>query len=291
MRTDLVKPEVEQTSRQLVVLDADTGLLDFASAQPGTMGWSAIESHIVLIEYLAGFGLSELMLNFSPVSGGLLYCVWLVVLLCHYSWYATDAPYRRVLAALLLVPLLRILSLTMPLAELPILSWYIFIGVPLLIAVIPLARLLELSPAELGLEMGQWPLQMIFPMLGIPLAMAAFWILPADPVVASTDWGTIGISALVLLIFTGFTQEIVFRGVIQSVMRECFGPIAAIGYATILFTLMYIGVGSLEYLGFIALLGLLLGWWRDYTGTIWGGVLAHGLMNSWVLVILPIATS
>ena len=291
MRTDLVNPGFEQTGHQIMLLDANTGAFDFDAAQPSATGWARLEAHIIIAEYLAGFGLTELMLLFSPVSGGLLYCVWLVVLLLHCSWHATATTYRRVLAALLLIPLLRLLSLTMPLAGLPIFFWYILVGIPLLVAVIPLARLLALSPVALGLGVQQWPLQMLFTALGIPLAIAAFWILPAAPILASVDWDAIGIGTLVLFIFTGFTQELVFRGVIQGVMKESFGSNAAIIYTTILFTTMYIGVGSLAYLGFSALLGLLLGWWRDYTGSIWGGAMAHGLMNTWILVILPLVAS
>ena len=288
---DLVKQEAEQAGRQLVFLDAETGLMEVDAEHPGVRLWTGIEGHIVVAEYLAGFGLSELMLLFNAVSGGLLYCLWLLVLLFHYGWYASNTPYRRVLAAFMIIPILRVLSLTMPLPEVSPIFWYALVGVPVAIAVFPIAQLLNLSRLELGLRAHQWMAQILFTALGIPLAMTAYWVQPGPPIIMSGDWLTISVGALILLACAGFAQELVFRGLIQGVLRECFGSTTAILYTTLLFALMYLGVGSVEYIGFAICLSFFLGWWRDYSGSIWGGALAHGLMNTWLLVILPLVAT
>jgi hypothetical protein len=62
-----------------------------------------------------------------------------------------DANYSRMFLALGLVPLMRILGLTMTYAEFSEIYWYLIAAVPLVIGVFAVIAALDMNPADVGL--------------------------------------------------------------------------------------------------------------------------------------------
>jgi len=91
-------------------------------------------SSATALAYLVLIALAELITTFSDPRVGLtLHGMLLVVLLLHTALVSKHA-YHRLLLSLTLAPLIRILSLTLPLVGFPLLYWYFIISVPLLVA-------------------------------------------------------------------------------------------------------------------------------------------------------------
>ena len=63
-------------------------------------------------------------------------------------------PYHKLLLALSLAPLIRILSLSMPLENVDLVYWYAIVGVPTMIAALVVARTLDLSWRDIGFRLG-----------------------------------------------------------------------------------------------------------------------------------------
>ena len=221
----------------------------------------------------------------GAVPGALGHALLVPVMLSHYALDETLS--RRILPVLALAPLLRILSFVMPIEQLPQIYWYALVGVPVLIAAALTAHLLGLSWATLGLNLRARPLQPLIALSGLPLSMAAFFILRPEPLISEVDWPTIIIGAAILTIFTGFTEEFIFRGLLQHVASKALGSRAAVLYSSILFAIMYTGSLSLGYVLFIALAGLFFGYCVNKSGSIWGVVLAHSIMNIGMVFIWP----
>lgn len=221
-----------------------------------------------------------------PLAGVLCQALLIPALLAHYA-AAEGAPYRRILPALALVPLLRILSLTMPIKFVPAIYWYALIGIPLLVAIVQTARVLELTLSQLGLRPRAMPLQLGITLLGVPLGLLAFLLLPAGQMPA-TSLGhiPIAIGVVTLVIFTGFAEELLFRGLLQHVLGESLGS-ASVLISSLLFATVYLGALSVAYIVFVALVGLLFGWSVRRTGSIWGVVGAHSLISVGVAYIWP----
>jgi membrane protease YdiL (CAAX protease family) len=194
-------------------------------------------------------------------------------------------PLPRALLALALLPLLRILSVTMPVNVLPQISWYALIGVPLLLGAVLTARVLDLSASRVGLRgQGWWPGQALIALSGLPLAVIALALLKAEPLIARTDVGPVLVDALILLIFVGFTEELVFRGVLQQVAVDVFGR-AGLLWSSALFAFMHLGSLAPSYVLFMLLVGLFFAWCVERTGALWGVAAAHGVFISLVLLI------
>ncbi len=241
---------------------------------------------IVILAYLVAIAGVEAMGVFISVVGGALGHAFLIPLLLSHYVLAGQARYRRALAVLALAPLLRILSLTLPVRQVPQIYWYAMIGMPLLTAVALTLRLLELSWTHVGLRPGPWLPQLLIALSGLPLSVVAFLILRPKPLIARFDWREAMIGSVILLIFTAFTEEIIFRGLLQQVTTEIFGRVALL-YSSALFAIMYMGSLSWSYVFFIGLVGLFFGWGVNRTGSIWGVILAHGALNIGMAFIWP----
>lgn len=98
----------------------------------------------------------------------------------------------------------------------------------------------------------------------------------------------------ITMVFVAPGEELVFRGVVQGVFRRAYGPVVAIGAASILFgTSHYLalaGDGKLTYIAVTALLGALLGISYERTENVLVPICIHGAYNAilfasqWIVV-------
>jgi membrane protease YdiL (CAAX protease family) len=161
------------------------------------------------------------------------------------------------------------------------------VGVPVLVAVALTARLLGFSWTSLGLRVYAWPPQVMIALHGIPLGLAAFLIARPEPLLPGFEWQSIAVGSVMLVIFVGFAEEIIFRGLLQQVTIESFGR-AGMVYCSILFAAMYMGSLSLSYVVFMGLVGLFFSWCVYRTASLWGVALAHGIMMIGMLLVWPV---
>ena len=93
-----------------------------------------------------------------------------------------------------------------------------------------------------------------------------------------------GVSEAALLfsicVFPAVTEEIAFRGLVQHWLHVAVPPWTAIALAAALFSAMHFSVLSAPYL---FLVGLLLGWARWRTGSLYPSMVIHFLHNFVVL--------
>ena len=93
----------------------------------------------------------------------------------------------------------------------------------------------------------------------------------------------------VALFFVGPAEELVFRGVVQGLLRRAFGVLPGLAFASLLFGLgHYLAISSgsaWTYILVASALGLVLGAVYEYTESILVPALAHGLWNAGLFVL------
>jgi membrane protease YdiL (CAAX protease family) len=252
----------------------------------------------VLPLYVAAIAVAEILVDFvDPLAGMLIDALVLLALANHYTWAGSkhDTSSRvpgdtAVLPVLALLPILRMASLALPLTELPEILWYGAVGAVVLVAAALAARSAGLKPADIGLRVTSWPLQIATAAAGIPLGLAAYLIARPDLVPGASGAGRALLGEAILLVCVGVSEEVVFRGLIQTVfdgVLRCSGVV----WSSVLFTLVYLGSGDPAYVVFIAAVGLAFGWWVRRTGSIVGVAMAHGLLVTGLLITWPQALS
>ena len=90
--------------------------------------------------------------------------------------------------ALSLAPLIRIVSLAMPLEEFSSIYSYLIISIPLFIAVLAAIRILNLQPAAIGLTMKRLPVQLLVAVTGVGFGLAEYYILKPEPLIDILTW-------------------------------------------------------------------------------------------------------
>jgi membrane protease YdiL (CAAX protease family) len=229
---------------------------------------------------------AELLTSLASVQIGMLAHALLLVGLTIYAALGSETAERRLALGLSLAPLIRLLSLALPLAELPRLAWYPIVAVPLLFATFVIIHQLRMKRADLGLKPGNLLLQLMFVGGGFGLGAAEYLILAPAPLLASFSWASLLFAGLLLAISTGFTEELIFRGVLQSLAAPALGRWAIL-YVSLLFAALHIGYLSVFDVVFVFAVGLAFALMVRWSGSILGVTLAHGMTNICLFLIMP----
>jgi len=245
--------------------------------------------------YAAGILLGELLVIKNVRTGEMVHLLLLGALLFHAAFYTAgeEAGFRTDAAkfylALTLAPLIRILNLSLPLAVFPLTYWYAMVSFPLLVGAVVVARINGYQRKEIGLGWGNNNLlfQLLVGLAGLPLGLAEYFILHPHPLVPVLSLPDVFLPALILLVCTGFTEELVFRGIMQKAASDLLGQKTALVLVSFIFATLHITHLSAVEVVFVFGVAVFFSAvvWR--TGSLIGVTLAHGLTNIALYLILP----
>src|SRR5437764_1208667 len=120
----------------------------------------------VALTYLVALAVAESVTVFvDPRLGLLLHGGLLLALIVHASRAQPDSL-QKLLLTLILAPLTRILSLTVPLPRFPLVYWYALVGAPLLLAAFITARSTNFTGFNIGLTARTLPAQLFVGLTG-----------------------------------------------------------------------------------------------------------------------------
>jgi membrane protease YdiL (CAAX protease family) len=175
----------------------------------------------------------------------------------------------------------------MPLVDIPQIWWYPIIYLPLFIAAIVVIRILGYSRQDIGLKWGKLPVQLSIGAVGFGLGLIEYFILKPEPLITELTFQAAFLPALILIITTGFVEELIFRGVLQRTAVESFNKLGIV-YVSLVFAVLHIGFLSIVDVAFVFVVALSFGWLVSKTGSLLGVTLAHGTTNIMLFVIAPL---
>ena len=259
------------------------------ASKSGIAGWTdrAKIPGITYLFYLIWLTLAEIVTALStPQVGLILHGVLLVALFIQAAFNTRTVQYR-LYVILALAPLVRLLGLSMPLLQFEFMNWYMVIGIPLLIASIIAMRLAGYKSTQIGLGLGRkiW-LQALVALTGIGLGYLEYLILRPEPLIDSLTLQQFWYPALILLVFTGFLEEFIFRGMMQQATIQAMGRLGLI-YTSAVFAVLHIGYQSILDVIFVFVVGWFFALIVLKSHSIWGVTLAHGLTNISLFLIFP----
>jgi membrane protease YdiL (CAAX protease family) len=250
------------------------------------MGWAVAYAIFLLNAELLVTFVSPLFV--FPFHGGLV-----VAVSVHLAWLArspVQTAESRALSALLLAfvvaPLIRVISLTLPLAEIEPSYRYIFAGVPMAVGGLLVAHSLGLGRAQIGIAWRMPRLQVLAVLGSLALGMIEFTILRPAPMGALPFSAAGLLPALSVGVFTGVPEEVIFRGVLQTAARPIMRGGTAL-YAATVFAVLHIGYASFIDLAFVFGVGLFYGWIFERSRSIVGVSIGHGLANVVLFFVAP----
>lgn len=241
---------------------------------------------ILAILYLVLITVAELLTVLTDARWGLALHIGILTALLVQSSLVLDQPYHKLLLALALAPLIRILSLSMPLQDIDLMYWYAIVGAPMMLTALLVARTLGLSWRSLGFTLRSLRIQALVVIAGLAFGVAEYFILKPEPLIDEFSWSAFWLPALILLVGTGFNEELVFRGVMQSASGDALGK-SAILYVTVIFAVLHLGYKSAVDVAFVFAVGLMFGLIVAKTRCLLGVSLSHGITNIALYLVVP----
>jgi uncharacterized protein len=210
-----------------------------------------------------------------------------------FSLIALSAIWRRsdkgsnLFLCLSIAPLIRIFSLSLPLQFFPAYVWYMIAGIPMTIAAATVMRIEGLSLRDVGITIKKPKIQLLTIFTGIPFGVLEYYILKPSPFAIDSSAVTFILIALGFILATGFTEELVFRGIFQNTATKLFGNKVGLIGVTAVFAALHIGWLNIFDVFFVFVIGLFFGVLVLKTGSIAGASLSHGLTNVFLFLVMP----
>ena len=255
-----------------------------AQAEAGTYSES-LPAILYILEIVCAELLAGLV---SPIGGIVLHAIVILTLMVHSSLAYPDPKYRFYVS-LSLIPLIRVLSLSIPLEGLAgesQTSWYFIIAVPLLAGTFMAIRTLKYSRSDIFLVTGNIPIQILIAATGVSFGIAQYYAVKPESFIDTLTLENAFLPTIALLLATGFTLELIFRGILQRSSLDAFGD-RGLFFVALAFAVIHISGLSAAEIGLAFLMGLYFCWVVKRTGAIWGVMLSHGIANITALLIIP----
>ncbi len=101
-----------------------------------------------------------------------------------------------------------------------------------------------------------------------------------------TSAGTIVITYVLVVLGAALGEELFFRGIVFAGLRGSMSLWPAALISSVLWGLLHLSGGNLGVVVILVVFGLFLAWLYERTGTIWAGIVAHGLNNAIAVTFL-----
>ena len=242
---------------------------------------------ISLIIYFIAIAAAEIAVTYINMQAGLvLEFIILFALLIHSSVHESY-NFSTLLRSMMALPMIRIIGLSIPLMQIQPLYWFPIISIPLFAASFTLVRAQKLTRKKIGLVLGNIPLQLTVALSGVVFGFTEYMILKPAPLISTFSMETVLFGAVILLVSTGFAEELLFRGILQKNAENVFGKVYGLLYASVLFTALHVGWQSGLDLIFVFSVAMFYGYAFQKTRSLLGVTLSHGISNSFLFLIMP----
>lgn len=239
--------------------------------------------------FVLGIIIAELLLFSGSIRGGMSLHFLFLVSIPLIIPMIRDRQAVYALQALMLLPLLRLINVSMPISEAPLLL-FVVVYIPLLIPVYLLIRHQGLTDVQLGIVYER--LAAYIPMgivLGVLLGAGEYLILGSSYLIPGLPEPFILVFASVIFLYVGLIEELIFRSLIQTKLEGLFGLTPGLLAASLLFGVMHSIYGEITEMAYIFAVGIILGYLFQRTRSLPLVAVAHGIANIVLFVLLPLA--
>ena len=190
---------------------------------------------------------------------------------------------------LALLPIIRLLNISIPVFSEVTLSYFIFIYLPLLLPAYVAIRHQDRDLSQIGLTSQRLPIYIPLSILvGGIMGWGESMIIDAGNLMPDLSFASLLKLSLVMILIVGFTEELIFRSLLQTRMEDSFGKVAGLLIASLLFGVMHSGYGTFYEILYTFLMGIVLGYMFQRTGSLPLVSLTHGFVNIFLFGLIPL---
>lgn len=231
--------------------------------------------------------LSEFLTTYGNMNLGLIIHSIVLIALIVGSGLSTSESFSNLLRSMIILPLIRIIGLSMPIMQIDPLYWFPIVSIPLFAVAFILMRSQGLTRESVGIIWDNVPVQALIPITGVITGIIEYFILRPEPLIASLNWINLAVGGIIIIISTGFAEELLYRGLIQKNAENVMGKYYALFFASLLFTALHMGWTSSLDLLFVFIVAMFYGYIFQKTRSIIGISFAHGISNILLFLVMP----
>jgi uncharacterized protein len=202
--------------------------------------------------------------------------------------FTKDQDVRKIYQAFLLLPIFRLVNLSMPIFLKINLYSFVFIY-----ASLAMSAIIATTHQNITFEKKRDAFRKIW--LYIPLSILAalafaeaeYMLIGAKPLVPDISTANLMELIVIMVFVTGLVEELVFRAILQTRLEEFLGPAEGILLASLLFGIMHSSYGTFYEMGCTFLVGCFLGYCFYKTRSLLLVVMINGLTNVFLFGIIP----
>jgi Predicted metal-dependent membrane protease len=232
--------------------------------------------------------LAEFFIYIHRIQLAILIHIGILIAFSLSNMFVKDLKVYRIYQALMLLPILRLVNLSMPVFFSTTLYTYVFVYSPLLIPLIIIVTHQRYSLEQVGITakhiLGYTILSIP---LGLLLGFGEYLTIRPHYLIPDLSIENLLKLTIIMVLFVGLTEELIFRSILQTRLEEVLGSREALIIASILFGFMHSGYSTfyeIMYTGFVA---LFIGFAFHKTKSLPFVAILHGLINVFLFGILP----
>jgi uncharacterized protein len=189
--------------------------------------------------------------------------------------------------ALSLVSLLRIVNTSMPIFFSFTIYWFVSLYGIMFFPIILMMKDQSLDMRYIGLSLKKMHLLPFAVIIGAGLAMIEYDILSPAALIPNFTLVEIFRLSIVMVLFIGFVEELIFRSFLQQRLEEKIGSTKGLLAASLIFGFMHSGYANYNEILFASFAGIVLGFCFQRTKSLPFVVIAHGVNNVILFGVLP----
>ncbi len=193
----------------------------------------------------------------------------------------------KLVQALSLVSLLRIVNTSMPIFFSLTIYWFSSLYGVMLVPIMVVIKDQGLSLREIGVTLKRIYLWLIAIPIGIGLSLLEYYTLTPEALIPDFTPENIIKISIVMIFFIGLVEEIVFRLLLQKRLEEKIGLTNGLLVTSMIFGFMHSGYSNYNEILFTTFAGLVLGFCFQRTKNLPIIVIAHGFNNIFLFGVLP----
>jgi membrane protease YdiL (CAAX protease family) len=233
-------------------------------------------------------GIAELLI----FSGRMEVAVWvhigILIALSLSNIFIKDPEVHKIHQALMLLPVLRLINLSMPIFSATTLYTFIFVYGPLAIPVAVILIHQRDSLEQIGISMKNIGAYMVLAVpLGFLLGLGEYLTIRTDYLIPDLTFVNLLKLTFVMVFFVGLVEEVIFRSILQTRLEQALSVPEALLITSLLFGLMHSGYGTFHEILYTGFVGFIMGFAFYKTRSLPFIAVLHGFVNVFLFGILP----
>lgn len=277
LTVNLFKLPYSSKLRELVCLDS--------SSQKGTEG-RKIRLFILIPVLCIVF--AEFLIFWGKIDAAILIDICILVFLSLSYILIKNLEIHRIYVALIFLPVLRLVSLSMPIFAQTPLEYFIFVYLPLIIPLGAIVMHQKGSFDEIGITKNNISAYVILSIpLGFLLGFGEYLVIHPGPLIPEFSFINLLKLTIIMIFFVGLVEELIFRSILQTRLQEVLSLQEALIITSILFGVMHSGYGTFLEILYTSVVGFIIGLSFYITRSLPFAVSIHGFANIFLFGILP----